>query len=152
MSVEPNSNTAPDGVTTRGMTAVAENMPPRRAPRMKFPMVILPRLTTDPLAANNLCYVLHPDQGSTVVAEGRTGGSWKCRSGKFGKLCSEGQQMVRIHKVLVPNLPLIFIEDRQPFSLLDHALVKASGSNVYIKWQTRLLLKKKKTSVPKVTV
>ena len=133
-----------DGVSTRRMTNMQEIAHPVRAPRMRYPLNPLPRLSSNPLAANCFCYVQHPEKGDTIVAEGRTGGSWKSHSAKFGKFCSEGEQMVQIHKILVPNLPLIFVEDRQPFTLLEHALVKPSGSSVYIKWHSRLLRKKGK--------
>ena len=99
---------------------------------MRFDLGMLPRIMSTPLAAKCFCYVLHPDKRDTIVAEGRTGGSWKSHSAKFGSLCSEGEQMVQIHKILVPNLPLIFVEDRQPFTLLEHALMKPSRSSVYI--------------------
>ena len=40
--------------------------------------------------------------------------------------------MVQIHKVeVIPNVPLTFVEDRQPFATMDHALVKPYGSKVY---------------------
>ncbi|KAG0595081.1 hypothetical protein M758_UG137600 [Ceratodon purpureus] len=91
-----------------------------------------------------MCFILHLDKGDTVVAEGRTSGSWKCKSQKLGHLCKDGEKMVQIHKVIVPNLPLIFIEERQPFTLMDHALVKPCRSSVYVKWHSRLLISKKK--------
>ncbi|KAG0594975.1 hypothetical protein M758_UG127900 [Ceratodon purpureus] len=139
--------TSVDGVSTQRMTSMEEAQPTVRVPRQHFEVVPLLRITKDPLLANSMCYILHPDKRDTIVAEGRTGGSWKCTSGKFGSLCKDGEQMVQIHKLIVVNLPLIFIEDRQPFTLLDHALVKPSKSSVYVKWQSQLLCKRKKKPI-----
>lgn len=136
-----------DGVTTRGMATAVDTDPVQRPPREKFPLTLLPRLASGALAANIACYVLHPDCGSMIVAEGRSGGSWKSPKQKFGSFCSEGEQMVQIHKINKPGLPLPFIEDRQPFTILDHALVKSSGSSIYVKWPSNMLVKKNKPPV-----
>ncbi|KAG0573342.1 hypothetical protein KC19_VG169900 [Ceratodon purpureus] len=103
---------------------------------------MLPRTPSGPIAANTYCYVLHPDHGDKIVAEGRTGGSWKSPSQKYGNLCKEGEQMLQIHRIVVPNLPLLFIEERQPFRVMEHALVKSSGSIIHVKWLTKLLWRK----------
>ncbi|KAG0572779.1 hypothetical protein KC19_VG124300 [Ceratodon purpureus] len=92
-----------DGVSTRRMTIMEEAGPIVRAPRERFDVGLLPRICSGPLAANCLCYVLHPDKGTTIVAEGRTEGSWKSPSLKFGSLCKEGEQMVQIHKLIIPT-------------------------------------------------
>ena len=105
---------------------------------MKFP----PRASNDAIAVNKLCYLLHPDCGDDVVAEGRTGGSWKAKAQKFGRLCAVGEQMVQIHRVLVPNLRLLHLEERQPFETLEDAVVKPTGSNVYVKWDTKYVHKR----------
>ena len=134
-----------DGVLTRRTTKEGEGeIATPRPPREKFDIGFLPRITSDAIAANHLCYIGHPDHGNSVVAEGRTGGSWKSPKQKFGSLCTEGEQMVQIHKIIIPGVQLIFNEDRHPFKTLEEALVKPSGSSVYVKWQTRLLWKKKK--------
>ncbi|KAG0595232.1 hypothetical protein M758_UG151600 [Ceratodon purpureus] len=138
----PQSNEQ-EGITTRGMQLQAE-APPPRPPRQRFEVGILPRCTSDAIAANHLCFILHPDHGDTVVAEGKTGGSWKLPSQRVGNLCLEGQQMVQVHKIIKPGLPLIFSEERHPFKMLDEVLVKPSGSTVYVKWYSRLLIKKPK--------
>ncbi|KAG0575076.1 hypothetical protein KC19_VG316000 [Ceratodon purpureus] len=117
-----------DGVTTRRMTAVGAQDTILREPRMKFPLTLTPRITKQLVAAICLVFILHPDHGGNIVGEGRTGGSWKAQSRMMGSLCSEGEQMVQVHKVLIPNVPLVFVETRQPFTLLDHAIVKPSGS------------------------
>ena len=52
--------------------------------------------------------------------------------------------MVQIHQILVPGLPVIFTKERHALAMLDEALVKPSGSSVYVKWQSCLLWKKKK--------
>ncbi|KAG0572639.1 hypothetical protein KC19_VG112900 [Ceratodon purpureus] len=91
----------------------------------------------------SMLYILHPDYDNVIVAEGRAGGSWKSPSAKFGSLCTEGQQMVQIHKVIKTGVPLIFLEDRQPFRILDDTLVKPSGSSVCVKWQSILTKKSK---------
>ena len=126
-------------VTTRRMVSTTEKEAAPRGPRPRFELTLQPRITSGPIAANALCYILHPDHGNTIVAEGRTGGSWKSPSQKYGSLCSEGEQMVQIHKILKQNLPLPIIEDRVPFTTMDQALVKPSGSSVYVKWKSRLL-------------
>ncbi|KAG0554595.1 hypothetical protein KC19_12G103400 [Ceratodon purpureus] len=136
-------STTHDGVATRRMTSQVDPVPVR-APRLRLELTLQPRFTSHALAANSLCYILHPDHGNTVVGEGRTGGSWKCRSGKYGSLCSEGEQMLQIHKLIKTGLPLVFVEGRQPFTTMDQALVKPSGSSVYVKWLTRLLWSRKK--------
>ena len=133
-----------DGVSTRAMSS--DPIPVRRPPRMRFEVILLPQITSDAIAVNTLVYILHPQCGSTVVAEGKAGGSWKSRKSKFGSLCSNGQQMVQVHKIIVPNLRLMYVEDRQPMTTMDQALVKSSGSSVYVKWDTKLL--HKKTKVP----
>ena len=133
-----------DGVTTRGMIVLGDSPPPR-PPRLRFEIGMLPRITSGALAANKPCFILHPDHGDTVVAEGKTGGSWKSPSQKLGALCLEGQQMVQVHKIIKTGLPLIFSEQRHPFTTLDQALVKPSGSGVYVKWYSRLLHKKPKS-------
>ncbi|KAG0574226.1 hypothetical protein KC19_VG245500 [Ceratodon purpureus] len=144
----PNTNTvtdpAPNGETTRGMSIVAKKTTKIRPPRMRFELTLSPRMTSHALAANSLCYILHPTCGKTIVAEGRARGSWKCPSGKYGVLCAEGQQMVQVHKIIVPNLPLMHIEERHNLKTLDQALVKPLGSNVYVKWDTRLLWRRNK--------
>ena len=133
------------GVTTRGRATSLEKVPQSQGPNPRTDLILHPRSTRDAIAANLLCFILHLDYGSTITAEGRAGGSWKSPSAKLGSLCSEGQQMVQIHKLNKPNIRLPFIEERQPFTLLDHALVKPTGSSVYVKWPTNLLWKKTKT-------
>ncbi|KAG0575081.1 hypothetical protein KC19_VG316500 [Ceratodon purpureus] len=94
------------------------------------------------IAANTSCYVLHPEHGDTIIAEGRIGGSWKSPSGRYGSLCAEGEHMVQLHRIVVSNLPLLFVKQRQPFTLMGHALVKPKGSNVYVRWLSKLLWQK----------
>ena len=107
-------------------------------PALKFP----PRSSSEAIAVNKLCYLSHPDSGDRVVAEGKTGGSWKAKAQKFGHLCDPGEQMVQIHRVIVPNTRLLHVEVRQPFQTVDDAVVKPTGSNVFVKWDTRFLHKK----------
>lgn len=135
-----------DGVITRGMALTTEKEALPRGPRPRFELTLTPRMTSHPIAANHPCYILHPGHGNCIVAEGRTGGSWKSPSQKLGSLCKEGEQMVQIHKVNKPNLPLPILEERQPFTVLEHALVKPAGSSVYVKWPSKFLWKKPKTS------
>ena len=142
---------SPDGVSTRRQLREEESAEPVRGPRPRFELGLSPRITDNPVAANCQCFILHPDKYLTIVAEGRTGGSWKSPSQKLGNLCHEGEQMVQVHKIIVPNLRLLFIEERQPFTLLDHALVKSSGSSVYVKWKSNLLVKKAKACQAKKT-
>ncbi|KAG0596445.1 hypothetical protein M758_UG254900 [Ceratodon purpureus] len=138
-----------DGVQTRGMATLVVKEPQVRPPRPRFEYGLMPRITKGAIAVNCLCYVLHPDHADIIVAEGRAGGSWKSPSSKFGSMCAEGEQMVQIHKIIKPNVPLIFIEERQPFTLLEHAVVKPAGSSVYVKWHSKLLRKKPTTKPPK---
>ncbi|KAG0573636.1 hypothetical protein KC19_VG195700 [Ceratodon purpureus] len=103
-------------------------------------------MTSHAITANSPCYILHPDHGNCIVVKGRTGGSWKSPSQKLGSLCKEGEQMVQIHKVNKPNLRLPILEERQPFTDLKHALIKPAGFSVYVKWPTKFLWKKPRTS------
>lgn len=107
-------------------------------PAMRFP----PRAGTDAIAVGKLCYLTHPDSGDSVIAEGKTGGSWRAKAQKLGNLCGPGEQMVQIHQVFVTNMRLLHLEDRQPFLTMDEAVVKPTGSNVFVKWNTRYLHKK----------
>ncbi|KAG0595071.1 hypothetical protein M758_UG136700 [Ceratodon purpureus] len=76
-------------------------------PSLQFP----PRSGNEAIAVNKLCYLTHPDTGDIVVAEGKTGGSWKAKGSRFGNLCNVGEQMVQIHRAFVPDLRLLHIED-----------------------------------------
>ena len=131
--VEGELGSTHDGGITRGMATLTEKVPMPRGPHERFEYGLLPRVTSGPIAANSLCCILHPDHRDIIVAEGRSGGSWKSHSAKFGSLCEEGEQMVQIHKIIKPNVSLLFIEERQPFTVLEHALVKPHGSSVYVK-------------------
>lgn len=101
----------------------------------------MPRESEDPIACNKPCYILHPDFPDLVVAEGKSGGSWKARTQKFGHLCSKGEHMVQVHEVKIPKCRLLHLEDRQPFEVLEDALVKRTGSTVFVKWSTRHLVR-----------
>ena len=50
--------------------------------------------------------------------------------------------MIQVHKVLIPHLRLLHAKDRQPFESLDDAVVKSTGSNVFVKWDSRYIHKK----------
>ena len=132
----------PPAMATRGRTTPldggAQGIEVQEHSDLKFP----PRASNDAIAVNKLCYLSHPDYGDDVVAEGRTGGSWKAKAQKFGRLCSVGEQMVQIHKVFVPHLRLLHLEERQAFVTIGDAVVKATGSNVYVKWNAKYLHKR----------
>ena len=113
--------------------------PPRE--RIRHGLLMLPRLTTDPIACNKPVYILHPDFPDKVVAEGKSGGSWKCRTQRLGHLCSQGEQMVQVHSVSEPGCKLMHIEERQPFAVLGDAVVKKFGSSIFVKWNTRYLVR-----------
>jgi hypothetical protein len=52
--------------------------------------------------------------------------------------------MVQIHGVFQKTLPLMFQElGRQPFLVVDDAVVPTTGSDIYIKWETRYLIRNK---------
>ncbi|KAG0572478.1 hypothetical protein KC19_VG098400 [Ceratodon purpureus] len=127
--------------TRRGNSAIdpysTSQDPPFNA-ALKFP----PRTSGDAIVVNKLCYISHPNAGNHAIAEGKTGESWKAKPQKFGNLCGPGEQMVQVHRVFIPNQRLLYIEDRQPFQTADDCVVKATGSNIYIKWDTRYLHKK----------
>lgn len=110
--------------------------------RIRHGLLMLPRLTRDPIACNKPCYVVHPDFPDKVVAEGKTGGSWKSKTQRFSHLCSQGEQMVQVHTVTNPKYKLMHIEDKQLFTVLGDALVKKSGSSVFMKWDSRYLIRK----------
>ena len=105
---------------------------------LRFP----PRPGSDAIAVNKVCYISHPGMGDDAVAEGRTGGSWKAKASKLGHLCGPGEQMIQVHKVLVPNVQLLYPEERQAFKFLEDAVVKPTGSNVFIKWDAKHIHKK----------
>ena len=54
------------GVTMCGMSVEGVQAP--RGLCLGFKVGLLPRTTNDALAANSLCYVLHPVHGNIVVA------------------------------------------------------------------------------------
>ncbi|KAG0621730.1 hypothetical protein M758_3G044300 [Ceratodon purpureus] len=93
---------------------------------LQFP----PRSGNEAIAVNKFCYITHPDTGDIVVAEGKTGGSWKAKGSRYGNLCNVGEQMVQIHR------------DRQSFRTTSDAVVKANHSNVYVKWDAKYIHKK----------
>ncbi|KAG0573848.1 hypothetical protein KC19_VG214800 [Ceratodon purpureus] len=140
-------NISHEGVTTRGMIPSSELIQTVRTPRTILDMILHPRISVGVIAANAPCYILRPNYGDTVVAEDRTGGSWKSPSAKFVSLCNEEHLMVQVHRVIIPYLPLLCVEERQPFKTLDEALVKPFGSSIYMKCDSRLMWKK--SSLPK---
>ncbi|KAG0625678.1 hypothetical protein M758_2G072900 [Ceratodon purpureus] len=113
----------------------------RQVERIRHGLMIMPRITDDPVACNKPCYILHPDLPDVVVADGKTGGSWKAKTLKFGHLCNKGEQMVQVHQIRVPKCRLLHVEEKQAFSTLDDALVKSRGSNVFIKWSSKHLVR-----------
>lgn len=122
------SNTGADTNTVEAATSKA----------LKFP----PKSGCEAIAVNKPCFLTHPDMGDEAVAEGRTGGSWRAKAQKFGKLCEQGEQMVQIYKVLLPKIRLLHVEDRHQFVYLEDAIVKSTGSNVFVKWDCKYLHKK----------
>ena len=125
------SNTSDEEVARRG----------KNAERIRHGLMMLPRISEEPIACNKPCYILHPDFPDTVVAEGKSGGSWKAKTQKLGHLCSKTEQMVQVHVIKLQNCRLLNVEERQPFKTLDDAVVKRSGSNVFVKWSTRYLVR-----------
>ena len=113
----------------------------RNVEKIKLGNLMLPRISSEPIACNKACYILHPDFPDTVVAEGRSGGSWKARTQKLGHLCDKGEQMVQVHQINKEGCKILFPEERQPFRILDEALVKKTGSAIYVKWNTRYLVR-----------
>ena len=102
-----------------------------------------PKEKAEAIACMRACWILHPDAGDDIVAEGRAGGSWKCPTQKFGHLCGFGDQMVQVHRVFYSNHRLLHMEERNPnFSTLKDAVVKPKYSNVYIKWDSRFIIAK----------
>ena len=97
----------------------------------------------DAIACMRPCWILHPNAGDNIVAEGRAGGSWKSPTQKFGYLCGFGDQMVQVHRVFYGNHRLLYTEERNPnLTTLKDAVVKPKYSNVYIKWDSRFLIAK----------
>ena len=109
-----------------------------------------PKEKADAIACTGQCWILHPDAGDNIVAEGKAGGSWKSPTQKFGHLCGFGDQMVQVHKVFLGDHRLVHAEERNPnLSTLKDAVVKPKYSNVYIKWDSRFLIAKPtKKTVP----
>ena len=113
----------------------------RNEERLRCGNLMLPRLSDDPIACNKPCFILHPDFPDAVVAEGKSGGSWKAKTQKLGHLCNKGEQMVQVHKVSQTGCRLLHVEERQSFRILDDAVVKKTGSAIYVKWDTRYLVR-----------
>ena len=113
----------------------------RHSERIRHGLIMLPRISDDPVACNKPVYILHPDFPDKVVAEGKSGGSWKAKTQKFGHLCAKGEQMVQVHVINIEKCRLLHVEGRQPFTVLDDAVVKRTGSNVFVKWSTRYLVR-----------
>jgi hypothetical protein len=52
--------------------------------------------------------------------------------------------MVQVHGTFRKSVPLMFCElERQPFQLLDKAIVPSSRSGMYMKWDIRYLVRSK---------
>ena len=130
-------------VSTRSRGAVGDYIPVEGTTDGGERTKCAPKEKAEAVACMRLCWILHPDAGDDIVAEGRAGGSWKSPTQKFGNLCSFGDQMVQVHKVFFGNYRLLHLEERNPsFSTLEHAVVKSKYSNVYIKWDSRFLIAK----------
>ena len=61
--------------------------------------------------------------------------------GLLGPLCELGQQMVQVHRIVIPGVPLMFIEDRHHATTLDGAVTPPGQKPLYIKWDTRYMRK-----------
>ncbi|KAG0574033.1 hypothetical protein KC19_VG229200 [Ceratodon purpureus] len=83
------------------------------AEKLRHGMLMMPRLSEDPIVCNKACYILHPDFTDAVVVEGRSGGSWKAKTLKLGHLCGKDEQMVQVHSIKKPDCRLLHIEDGQ---------------------------------------
>ena len=113
----------------------------RHSERIRHGLLMMPRLSEDPVACNKPVYILHPDHPDKVVAEGKSGGSWKARTQKLGHLCAKGEQMVQVHVINIQKCRLLHVEERQAFKVLDDAVVKKTGSTVFVKWSARYLVR-----------
>ena len=139
-------NTSPtidNRVSTRSRNAVGDHFSAEGTADGAERTKCAPKEKAEAVACMRACWILHPDAGDDIVAEGRAGGSWKSPTQKFGNLCSFGDQMVQVHKVFFGNHRLLHAEERNPsFSTLEDAVVKPKYSNVYIKWDSRFLIAK----------
>ena len=98
-----------------------------------------PRLTTDPIAVGKPCWILHPEHGADAVAFGKNGSNWKT---KGQRLCVHGEQMVQVHGIYQKSVPIMIPElDCQPYTLIDEVVAPLPGSGLFIKWDTRYLVR-----------
>jgi hypothetical protein len=100
----------------------------------------LPGICTPPIAYSTTVQILHPGHEGEV-ARGKVGASWKNTKGLLGPLCEPGQQMVQVHRIVIPGVPLMFIEDRHHAMTLDGAVTPPGHKPLYIKWDTRYMRK-----------
>jgi hypothetical protein len=50
--------------------------------------------------------------------------------------------MVQVHGTFTTSVPLMFAEaGRQPLKKLDDVVTAVTGSNIYVKWDTRYLVR-----------
>jgi hypothetical protein len=102
------------------------------------------RDTFDPVAVGKPCWILHPLHPQVAIRYGKTSPTWKTKGQQLAGCCVHGEQMVQVHWTFRESVPLIFCElQRQPFRLLDEAIVPTSGSGVYVKWDTWYLIRTK---------
>jgi hypothetical protein len=100
------------------------------------------RENSNPVAVGKLCWILHPMHPQIAIVYGKTGPTWKTKRQRLASCCVHGEQMVQVHGTFRESVPLMFCElERQPFRVIDEAIVPTSGSGVYVKWDTRYLIR-----------
>jgi hypothetical protein len=96
------------------------------------------RNTFDPVVIGKPCWILHPLHPQVAIGYGKTKGQ------RLAGCCVHGEQMVQVYGTFRESVLLMFYElQRQPFRLLDEAIVPTSGSGVYVKWDTWYLIRTK---------
>lgn len=100
--------------------------------------MMTPRRSNEPVPANKFVWLLHPCYENSVVAQGKSGVSWKSKS-KLAANLTIGEQLVQVHRVFMKNVPALCHVTGDPFKIVEDALPTPNGRNKYLIWDTRFL-------------
>lgn len=93
----------------------------------------------DPLCQNRQCWVLHFEHPGVVVAQGKSGRSWRTRNKTNNGVqeCDEGEQLVQVTRVFLSGVPIMNVNDMNDITVLDDAL---STPTAFLKWSNAHLV------------
>jgi hypothetical protein len=114
--------------------------PTSALPTGRLARSLVPSICTPPIAYLTIVQILHPGHEGEV-ARGKVGAIWKNTKGLLGPLCEPRQQIVQVHRIVIPGVPLMFIEDCHHATTLDGAVTPPGQKPLYIKWDTRYMRK-----------